>query len=93
MRPTRQRVGNLIMVGREDISEYALRTIVSLRSVGDETVVLKGRGDNISKAIDVFNEVKRRIGDVIELVGVNIGSERAGSRKTSFIEIVIKMKG
>jgi DNA-binding protein len=87
-----ERVGNIILVGRGDISEYALQTIVALRSVGDELVILKGRGDNISKAIDVFNEVKKRIGDVIEVVGVNIGSERAGSRKVSYIEIKLRMK-
>jgi DNA-binding protein len=87
-----ERVGNVILVGRGDISEYALQTIVALRSVGEELVVLKGRGDNISKAIDVYNEVKKRIGDVIEVAGINIGSERAGSRKVSYIEIKLKMR-
>ena len=88
----RLRIGNIVMVGRGDVNEYALQTIVSLRSVGEDLVVVKGRGENISRAIDVYNEVKKRMGDVIELVDVSIGSERAGSRKTSFIEIKLRMK-
>ncbi len=87
-----EKVSNMILVGRDDTSEYALQAIVSLRALGEnEIVVLKGRGEYISKAIDVYNEVKDRIGDVLELVDVSIGSERAGNRKISYIEIKLKM--
>lgn len=82
----------LILVGRSDVSEYALRTIVALRELAeDEVVVIKGRGDNISKAIDVYNEVLSRIGDAVKLVNVSIGSERVGRKKLSFIEIRLTM--
>jgi len=83
----------LIMVGRGDVSEYALRTIVALRETrDDEFVVIKGRGENICKAIDVYNEVKMRLGDALKLIGVDIGSERAGRRKVSYIEIKLKIE-
>lgn len=81
-----------IMIGRNDVSEYALRTIIALRETADdELVVIKGRGDNISKAVDVYNEVLSRIGDALEVVSVNIGSDRVGRRKLSYIEIKLKM--
>lgn len=81
-----------IMIGRNDISEYALRTIIALRETADdEIVVIKGRGVNISKAVDVYNEVASRIGEALEVVSVNIGSDKVGKRKMSFIEIKLKM--
>lgn len=83
---------HFILVGRNDVSEYALRTIIALRETSDdEIVVIKGRGDNISKAVDVYNEVASRIGDALKLVSVNIGSDKVGRRKLSFIEIKVKM--
>ncbi len=83
----------LIMISRGDVSEYALKAIIALReSREDEVVVLKGRGDNICKAIDVYNEIKSRLGDALKLVSVNIGSERAGRRKLSYIEIRLRME-
>lgn len=83
---------HFILVGRNDVSEYALRTIIALRETSDdEIVVIKGRGDNISKAVDVYNEVVSRIGDALKLVSVNIGSDKVGRRKLSFIEIKVKM--
>jgi len=87
-----QQKEHYILVGRNDVSEYALRTIIALRETAeDEVVVIKGRGDNISKAVDVYNEVASRIGDALKVVSVNIGSDRVGRRKMSFIEIKLKM--
>lgn len=81
-----------IIIGRGEVSEYALRAIVALRGLAEEEVlVLKGRGEGISKAVDVYNEVRSRIGEALQLVNVSIGSERAGRKKLPFIEIRIKM--
>jgi len=87
-----EKVGDLIIVSTGDISEYALRAIVSLRGLSDDEVVLiKGRGDFIEKAIDVYNEMKARMGDALKLVKVNIGSERVGRRIYPYIEIKVKI--
>lgn len=81
------------MVGQGDVNEYALRTIVSLRELADdEVLILKGRGDNIHKAVDVYNEVKARVGDALKLVGVSIGSEKVGRRRLPYIELKLKMQ-
>ncbi|MEM1619856.1 MAG: hypothetical protein QXU97_01415 [Fervidicoccaceae archaeon] len=81
-----------IFVGGEDPNAYALRAIVMLREAGeDEVVIIKGRGENISKAIDIYNEIKERLGDGLKLVGVSIGSEKSGKRKVSYIEISLKL--
>jgi len=87
-----EKVGDLIIVSTGDTSEYALRAIVSLRGLSDdEVVVIKGRGDFIEKAIDVYNEMKARMGDALKLVKVNIGSERVGRRIYPYIEIKVKI--
>jgi len=87
-----EKVGDLIIVSTGDTSEYALRAIVSLRGLSDdEVVVIKGRGDFIEKAIDVYNEMKARMGDALKLVKVNIGSEKVGRRIYPYIEIKVKI--
>ncbi|MGC8675105.1 DNA-binding protein [Fervidicoccus sp.] len=83
-----EQLAETIIVSNKDVSEYALRVIVALRNITEnEVVVIKGRGDFIEKAIDVYNEVKARIGDSIKLVSVNIGTEKAGRRYFPTIEI------
>lgn len=85
-----QRVSDIILITNEDVSQYALRTIVALRGLTEnEVVVIKGRGDLIEKAIDVYNEVKAKLGETVKLISVNIGSERVGRRILPFIEIKI----
>ncbi|MEM4462918.1 MAG: hypothetical protein QXR98_01615 [Fervidicoccaceae archaeon] len=87
-----EKVGDLIIVSSGDVSEYALRAIVSLRGLGEkEVVVIKGRGDFIEKAIDVYNEMKMRMGDSLKLVKVSIGSEKVGRRILPYIEIRVKI--
>jgi DNA-binding protein len=87
-----EKVGDIVIVSTGDTSEYALRAIVSLRGLSeDEVIVIKGRGNFIEKAIDVYNEMKSRMGDTLKLVKVNIGSERVGRRIFPYIEIKVKI--
>ncbi|MGC8909140.1 MAG: DNA-binding protein [Fervidicoccaceae archaeon] len=87
-----EKIGDLIIIGNGDTSEYALRAIVSLRGLSEnEVVVIKGRGEFIEKAIDVYNEMKARMGESLKLVKVNIGSERVGRRIFPYIEIKVKI--
>ena len=80
---------NTIIIGKKPISTYVLSAIVMFNQ-GAEEVILKARGDVISKAVDVYNALRDRLGDSIELVNVEIGSENIGSKRTSYIKIKVK---
>ncbi len=80
---------NVVLIGKKPIDNYVLSAIV-LFNQGEDEVVIKARGDNISKAVDVYNALKDRLGDGVELVDVEIGSEHSRGRLVSFIKIRIK---
>lgn len=87
----KQLAKKLIMVNRTPLDEIVLNVILSLRELKEnELLVIKGRGDYIPKAIDVYNEVKRRLGNTLILEKVSIGSERAGRKTLSYIEISLR---
>ncbi|WP_440060131.1 DNA-binding protein [Thermogladius sp. 4427co] len=83
-------VNRIIEIGRSSIDDYVVEAIVGLQE-GPGVVVLKGRGPYISKAVDVYNELQSRLGDGLELVGVEIGSEKKG-RPKSYILISVRKK-
>ncbi len=80
---------NTIIVGRKPRDDYVLAAIVLLNQ-GADYAVIRGQGDLIYKAVDVYNLLAERLGSSIELVDVNIGSDKAGSRRISYIEIKVK---
>ncbi len=80
-----------IDVGRRPLEDYVFEAIVSFRE-GVNEIILKGRGETISKAVDLYWRIKDRLGDSIELVEVKIGSERFKGRTRSFIAIRIRRK-
>lgn len=80
---------NTVIVGSKPIDNYVLAAIV-LFNQGAEYIILKGRGPNISRAVDVYNALKRRLGDAIELSNVEIGSEQSSGGRTSFIKVTLK---
>lgn len=87
----RQLSRKLIIVNRTPVEELVLNAILSLRELKeDEVLILKGRGDYIPKAIDIYNEVKKRLGNALILEKVSIGSERVGRRTLSYIEIALR---
>ncbi|MCC6009763.1 MAG: hypothetical protein LM585_02500 [Fervidicoccaceae archaeon] len=87
----KQQSRKLILVNRTPLEELVLNVILTLRELKEnEVLVLKGRGDYIPKAIDVYNEVKKRLGNALVLENVSIGSEKAGRRILSYIEISLK---
>jgi len=81
----------IIDVGRRPIDDYVFEAVVSFQE-GVNDIIIKGRGDFISKAIDTYWALKDRLGDSIELVKVEIGSERYRGRYRSFISIRIRRK-
>lgn len=86
-----ERRKRIVLVTRSPLEEQVLNVILSLRELKEnEVLVVKGRGDFIPKAIDVYNEVRKRLGSALVLEGVSIGSERAGRRILSYIEIALR---
>ncbi len=80
---------NMVVVGRKPVSSYVLAVIVMFNQGVDE-VVIKARGEAISKAVEVYNALRDRLGDSIELVGAEIGSEYTRARRTSYIKIKVR---
>jgi len=82
---------SVIEIGRRPIDDYIFAIIVRFRE-GDDIVVIKGYGPFVSKAVDVYNRLVDRLGEGVELVNVEIGSEKRGRRIKSFIAISVKRK-
>ncbi len=78
-----------ITVGNKPVLDYIV-SIAILFNQGVKRIIIRGRGDNISKAIAVYNAVKERMGDAVKLSNVRIGSEDRKGKLTSFIEIIIE---
>ncbi|MEM2234837.1 MAG: DNA-binding protein [Desulfurococcaceae archaeon] len=81
----------VINVVARPLNDYVFNVVVSFNQ-GISELVIKGRGKFISKAVDVYNALLNRLGDSIELIGVNIGSERFKGRRRAFIAIKIRHK-
>ncbi len=81
----------IIDIGRRPVEDYVFEAVISFQEGVDE-IILKGRGDFISRAVDVYWALKDRLGDSIELSNVEIGSERIRGRMRSYIAIHIKRK-
>ncbi len=79
----------MVVVGRKPVSSYVLAVIVMFNQGVDE-VIIKARGEAISKAVEVYNALRDRLGDSIELVDTEIGSEYTRSRRTSYIKIKVR---
>jgi DNA-binding protein Alba len=89
--PARER-DEVIVVGRERPYRYALDIIVRMNQ-GSDNITIVGRDKNISKAITVYNILRDRLGDALELREVNIGSMYSKrNRRISYIEIKISRK-
>ena len=78
-------------ISRKPISDYVFDAVVSFNQGIDE-LIIKGRGDFISKAVDVYRYLSERLGDSIEIVNIEIGSERFKGRRRSYIAIRIKRR-
>ncbi len=82
----------VVVIGRERPYRYALDIIVRMNQ-GSDNITIIGRGNNIPKAITVYNILRDRLGEALELRGVSIGStytER--NRRISYIEIKISRR-
>lgn len=91
--PTPARPGEeVVVIGRERPYRYVLDIIVRMNQ-GSDNITIIGRSKNIPKAIAVYNILRDRLGDALELRGVSIGSIYSKrNRRISYIEIKISRK-
>ena len=81
----------VLEIARKPLTDYVFDAVVSFNQGIDE-LIIKGRGDFISKAVDVYRVLSERLGDSIEIVNIEIGSERFRGRRRSYIAIHIRRK-
>ena len=65
---------NIVLVGRKPPMAYVLATLTQF-SNGQKEVILRARGRNISKAVDVAEIIKRRFSHEAQVKSINIGTE------------------
>ena len=85
-----------LKIGKKPVRPYVTAVIVHLKTGGTD-VVIKARGQNVSKAVDVAEIVKRFQETPMELTDIKIGTEEFTGedkrvRRVSFIEIALKLK-
>lgn len=78
-----------VSVGRRAMRDY-LASIAIMFNRGVKSVVIRGCGDNINRAVTLYNVLKSRLGDSVRLTNVRIGSERRGFKYVPYIEIEIE---
>ncbi len=78
-----------VTVGNKPLSNYIALVSMFLNQ-GVKEIIIHGRGQNISKAVDLYNILNRRLGDYLKLANVSIGTEHAGGKSLSYIEIVVR---
>jgi len=79
----------MIVIGKKPIANYVLDAIVMFNQGYDE-VIIKGKGELISKAVDVVNALRERLKGSLEIKNVEIGSEKSGKSITSYIKITVQ---
>lgn len=58
---------------------------------GVKKIVLYGRGDNIARAVDLYNLISRRLEGMVRLSKVNIGTVENSGRRFSYIELELEV--
>ncbi len=78
-----------ILIGKKTVTDY-MRALLTVVARGASTIVLKARGRNISRAVDVSQLAIRTLRG-FKVSEVKIGSEEvAGGRRVSTIEIKLE---
>lgn len=82
----------VIVIGRERPYRYALDIIVRMNQ-GSDNITIIGRSKNIPKAVTVYNILRDRLGNALELRDVSIGSTYTKrNKRISYIEIKVSRK-
>ncbi len=81
----------VILVSTKPLREYLIEIAVMFQE-GAETIVIKGYGRFISKAVDLYNALVSKMGGSIEYQGASIGSEVVQGRSKPYIVIKVKRR-
>ncbi|AAK41238.1 DNA-binding protein [Saccharolobus solfataricus] len=84
-----EKLNEIVVRKTKNVEDHVLDVIV-LFNQGIDEVILKGTGREISKAVDVYNSLKDRLGDGVQLVNVQTGSEVRDRRRISYILLRLK---
>ncbi|MEM1933293.1 MAG: DNA-binding protein [Desulfurococcaceae archaeon] len=79
---------HVVNIGRKPIRDYVFEIIVNFQE-GVDKVVIKGYGRYISKAVDVYNRLRGRLGDSISIDNIEINSEKKGPKLIPYIAISV----
>jgi DNA-binding protein len=85
---------NTVFIGRKPVLNYVLACMTLFKS-GHEEIVVKARGQSISRAVDVVEVLKNRFMPNAEVVNIEISteqvqSEERGTSNVSAIGIYVK---
>ncbi len=85
---------NTVFIGRKPVLNYVLACMTLFNS-GHEEVIIKARGQSISRAVDVVEVLKNRFMADAAVTNINIGtesmeSEDRGPSNISTIDITVK---
>jgi DNA-binding protein len=88
---------NTIYVGRKPPMSYVLAVVTQFNTSGSEEVVIKARGQSISRAVDTAEIVRNRFVMDAEVKDIKIGTEtlpreEGGTSNVSSIEIILTIK-
>ncbi|MEM1599451.1 MAG: DNA-binding protein [Saccharolobus sp.] len=81
---------NEITVRRSKSIEDHVLDIIVMFNQGFDEVVVKGIGKEISRAVDIYNTLKERLGDGVQIVNIETGSEIKDRRRISYILLRLK---
>lgn len=86
---------NSIAIKKLNVGSKPMETYVLLFNnyvnQGIKKIVLCGRGDNIARAVDLYNLISRRLEGLVRLSKVSIGTEEHGGRRFSYIELELEV--
>ncbi len=84
---------NVVFIGIKPVMNYVLAVITQF-NMGTGEVVLKARGNAISRAVDVAEIVRNRFLQGVKIESINIGTEQlqaeGGQINVSTIEVTLK---
>jgi len=88
---------NTIYVGNKPPMSYVLAVVTQFNTSGSDEVVIKARGQSISRAVDTAEIVRNRFVTDAEVKDIKIGTEalpreEGGTINVSSIEIILTIK-
>ncbi len=85
---------NTVFIGRKPVLNYVLACMTLFKS-GHEEIIIKARGQSISRAVDVVEVLKNRFMPKAEVIDIQINTETLenedrGPSNVSTIDITVK---